>query len=116
MKTYTLEQLQDILTLHANWLQGLECGSRANLTRANLSGANHDKYTFVFFYGIGSEGRQTLYIPEIDKIWCGCFQGNMAEFEVKIKQTHPEGKHRKAYLAGVKFLKKSAKLYRKDGK
>ena len=40
MKTYTKEELNDILRLHKLWLTDDENGVRANLTGADLSGAN----------------------------------------------------------------------------
>ena len=40
MKTYTKEELQEVLRLHKLWLNDDENGVRANLSGANLSGAN----------------------------------------------------------------------------
>ena len=40
MKTYTAEELQQIISSHKNWLNDEEGGVRANLVRANLDGAN----------------------------------------------------------------------------
>ena len=40
MKTYTKEELNDILRLHELWLNDDENGVRANLSMANLSGAD----------------------------------------------------------------------------
>ena len=40
MKTYTSEQLAEILGKHRSWLLGEEGGERANLRGANLRGAN----------------------------------------------------------------------------
>ncbi|MBJ2290727.1 pentapeptide repeat-containing protein [Pseudomonas sp. MF5691] len=40
MKTYTSEQLAEILGKHRSWLLDEEGGERANLSGANLSGAN----------------------------------------------------------------------------
>ena len=42
MKTYTQEELQSILDLHRNWLYGEPGGVRADLSGANLGGANLD--------------------------------------------------------------------------
>ncbi len=39
MKTYTVDELKAILAEHGKWLRG-DGGSRANLSRANLSGAD----------------------------------------------------------------------------
>ena len=40
MKTYTPEELQQILALHAKWLRGETGGAHANLGSANLGSAN----------------------------------------------------------------------------
>jgi len=40
MKTYTAEQLKEILELHRKWMVNEDGGKRANLRGANLSGAN----------------------------------------------------------------------------
>lgn len=40
MKTYTPEELSEILEKHRLWLDDEEGGERANLTGANLTGAN----------------------------------------------------------------------------
>ena len=139
MNNSTKEELQEIINLHLAWLQDLDNGKRAdlsgadlryadlsganlryanligaNLSGANLSGADHELYNFIAYYGIGSAKRQTLYIPEMDKVWCGCFKGTMAEFEAQVNNTYPNELHREAYLAGIEFLKKTGEIYRKD--
>ena len=40
MKTYTADELREVLRLHALWLQGDSTGARANLRGANLTDAN----------------------------------------------------------------------------
>ena len=40
MKTYTSEELKEILRLHQDWLNGIKGGLRANLSDAYLRGAN----------------------------------------------------------------------------
>ena len=40
MKTYSPEELQEILKAHVVWLKNPREGARADLSRANLSGAN----------------------------------------------------------------------------
>jgi uncharacterized protein YjbI with pentapeptide repeats len=40
VKTYTREELKNVLDLHQKWLNGDESGVRANLSWTNLSGAN----------------------------------------------------------------------------
>ena len=84
--------------------------SDANLSGANLRGAVSDKYTFLAVYGIGSARRQTLFIPELDKVWCGCFCGTMAEFENQVAKTYPDAdnRYRKQYEAAIVYLKSVA--------
>jgi len=79
--------------------------SNANLSFVNLSGANSNKYNFLAVYGIGSANRQTLYIPEMDKVWCGCFIGSMKEFEDKVKETYKDGIHLENYMNAINYLK-----------
>jgi uncharacterized protein YjbI with pentapeptide repeats len=86
----------------------------ANLSDANLSGALSTTLTFLAIYGIGSIGRQTLYIPELDKVWCGCFKGTMAEFEKQIANKYSEDtKHNKAYRLAAQYLKEQGIIYNK---
>lgn len=40
MKTYTADELKDVLRLHRDWLSNVSGGARANLSDANLSGSN----------------------------------------------------------------------------
>jgi uncharacterized protein YjbI with pentapeptide repeats len=84
--------------------------SDADLRGADLRGAVSDKYTFLAVYGIGSARRQTLFIPEFDKVWCGCFCGTMAEFENQVAKTCPDAdnRYRKQYDAAIIYLKSVA--------
>ncbi len=36
----------------------------------------------------------------------GCFLGSVVEFRKRLKETHPTGEHRDAYLAAIAFVKK----------
>ena len=85
----------------------------ADLTGANLRGAESDKYTFLAVYGIGSANRQTLYIPELDVVFCGCFKGTMAEFKAQVAN-NATSKHLEAYNNAIEYLEKQAVIYRKD--
>ena len=40
MKTYTTDELKEILRLHILWLGGYADGRKANLSRSNLSGSD----------------------------------------------------------------------------
>ena len=87
----------------------------ANLSRANLYGANldgkqlwhvrpfltlglcgrSDRMTNVFFFEDGSE-------PVVN---CGCFCGNIEEFAAKIHKTHAGTFHEVEYMAMVEHIK-----------
>jgi len=89
--------------------------SDANLRWANLSRAVSNKYTFLAVYGIGKAKRQTLYIPELDKVWCGCFDGTIEAFKQQVSKEYPEdSQHGKAYRKAIEYLEFQAELYRLD--
>ena len=84
--------------------------SNANLSNANLSDANlsiaKTGYRFIQTACIGSSKRMTTYCFEMDKIWCGCFVGNLREFEAKVKLTHKDNKQfLEEYLGFIKYIK-----------
>jgi uncharacterized protein YjbI with pentapeptide repeats len=90
--------------------------SGADLSGADLSGANtknaySSAHTFLSLSGIGSAQRQTLYVPEMDRVWCGCFVGSLEEFKAQIAKTYPQGtKHRKQYDAAVRYFEELANV------
>jgi hypothetical protein len=88
---------------------------RADLSEANLIKAQSNQFTFLAVYGIGTVNRQTLYIPELDRVFCGCFSGTMQEFEARVA-ADTEGTRLEAYTNAIVYLKKQAVIYRKDGK
>jgi len=48
----------------------------------------------------------TTYCFEDDIIWCGCFKGNLEEFEAKCKITHASNEqYLKEYLGFINYLK-----------
>jgi hypothetical protein len=48
----------------------------------------------------------TTYWINADKIWCGCFNGAMAEFEAAIEKTHKDNAdHLAHYRAAAVFFK-----------
>jgi len=128
----TQEQLTQILADHKEWWYDSTKGKRANLISADLSGANlsgakligadlrsadlrsavSSNLTFLAVYGIGSANRQTLYIPEMDIVFCGCFRGTMAEFKVQVAN-NAKDKHLEAYNNAIEYLEKQAIIYRK---
>lgn len=59
------EELNNILTLHAMWLEGEDGGQRANLTRANLTGA---KLTGADLTGAKLTDEQKEYLTSVTSI------------------------------------------------
>lgn len=139
----TQDQLNQIIADHKEWWYDSPKGKRANLRSADLSDANlrsadlrsanlsgadlrsadlsdadlsgavSSNLTFLAVYGIGSANRQTLYIPEIDIVFCGCFKGTMAKFKVQVAN-NARDTHLEAYNNAIEYLEKQAAIYRKD--
>lgn len=78
-----------------------------DLRKTNLSMAKSDKYQFIGIYGIGRKNNQTLFIPEMNRVFCGSsFMGSLAEFEAKVKETHKDNsKHLADYMAAIAYFK-----------
>ena len=141
MKTYTKKELAEVLRLHKLWLEDNPKGIRANLrwadlsladlswadlrsadlrwadlSWANLSLAKTDK-RYIQIACIGSRKDMTTYCFEDDKIWCGCWNGNLAEFEARVKATHKDNPQYKAeYLGWIKYIKSVAKFTASRGR
>jgi hypothetical protein len=48
----------------------------------------------------------TTYCFDEDVIFCGCFKGNLAEFENQVKITHKDNKQFLAeYLGFIEYIK-----------
>jgi hypothetical protein len=79
--------------------------SGSDLSGSNLSGSNTDK-RYIQISCIGSRKDMTTYCFEDDKIWCGCWQGTLDEFEIRVKETHKDNKQYLAeYLGFIKYLR-----------
>jgi hypothetical protein len=79
--------------------------SGANLSWANLSGANLDK-RYIQVACIGSAKRMTTYCFDDDIIWCGCFQGSLAEFESQVNKSHANNeRYLKEYSGFINYVK-----------
>ena len=79
--------------------------SLADLRSADLSLAKTDK-RYIQIACIGSRKDMTTYCFEDDKIWCGCWNGNLAEFEARVKATHEGNKRYLAeYMGFIEYLK-----------
>jgi hypothetical protein len=84
--------------------------SGSNLRNASLSGANLDEAKtdkkYIQTSCIGSQKRMTTYCFEDDIIWCGCFKGNLQEFETQVRQTHVNNpQYLKEYLGFINYVK-----------
>ena len=67
-----------------------------------------DDADYLCFKGLGSCNRNTTFFKCKDghiHVSCGCFSGNLAEFEAKVKETHGESKFAKEYLACINVVK-----------
>ena len=63
---------------------------------------------YLCFKGLGSENRNTTFFKCKDghiHVSCGCFSGNIEEFENKVKETHGDNKYAKEYLACIQVAK-----------
>ena len=118
--------LKEVLRLHERWINGDKDGRRADLSDANLrgadlrgadlgraylSGADLRGATFddrIFCLDrIGSVKRRTTYNASKNIVWCGCFRGTFEEWVAKIRKTYPDDNnvYRKEYEAAIVFFK-----------
>ena len=114
MKTYTKEELAEIVKQHNEWIKDSSKGIRANLSGANLSGADLSWADLPKHYiqvsRIGSRKGMTTYCYDDDKVWCGCWSGSLKDFTARVRATYPEKKnqYRREYEAFIKFLRACA--------
>lgn len=67
-----------------------------------------DDADYICFKGLGSYNRNTTFFKCKDShihVSCGCFSGNLSEFEQKVKETHGNNKFAKEYLACIEVVK-----------
>jgi hypothetical protein len=82
----------------------------ADLRYANLCSADLPK-RYIQVACIGSRKGMTTYCFEDDIVWCGCWQGNLKDFENQVKETHKENKQFLAeYLGFIKYVKGLKKI------
>lgn len=63
---------------------------------------------YLCFKGLGSKNRNTTFFKCKDgriHVSCGCFSGNLTEFEQQVKKTHEDSKFAKEYLAAIEVVK-----------
>lgn len=129
MKTYTRDELQEILSKHIKWLKCEDGGERANLSwadlsRANLVGANLSfafvacitgKKLYQTSGGIGECGRSLTLLAEGEEDkwlwWIGCFNGKSEEaLREEIESRHIRNeKARITMCLAIDYLKAIAK-------
>jgi len=89
----------------------------ANLRYADLRSADLDN-NYISISRIGSSKRMTTYSFSEDKIWCGCFTGNLKEFKDNVLKDYPDKDniHHIEYIEFIKYLKKLKKAYKEVSK
>ena len=85
-------------------------GNTCSYDNISISDNAHisDDADYLYLKGLGSENRNTTFFKCKDghiHVSCGCFSGNLAEFETKVKKTHGDSKYAKEYLACIEVVK-----------
>ena len=106
VKTYTIEEIRDILEKHRKWRDEVGGGSRANLMGAKYGedslrgviqiGPIGSRKSYLVVFGIGEGG----FVFRT-----GCFSGDLEKFEAIINKTHGNSKHGDDYRAGKSLAK-----------
>ena len=63
---------------------------------------------YILIKGVGSNYRNTTFFKtktENINVICGCFRGNLSEFENKVRETHGNTKFAREYLAAISMVK-----------
>lgn len=71
----------------------------------------------IWLTGLGSENRTTTIFRTKEggvRVACGCFSGNLAEFESRVKETHGDSKYAREYLALIGLAKIHFDLDKED--
>ena len=66
------------------------------------------KDDIIWLSGLGSENRTTTIFRTKDGnmlVSCGCFSGDLAAFEAKVKETHGDSKYAREYLSLIETAK-----------
>jgi len=54
-----------------------------------------------------------MYCVDDDVVWCGCFKGTMAEFKLRVEETHENNaRYLAEYQAVIVFLEAVALAYK----
>ena len=89
------------------------CGNARVCDKADIK----SKDDIIWLTGIGSENRTTTLFRTKEGgilVSCGCFSGDLAEFEEKVKETHGENKYAREYLALIGLAKIHFDLDKED--
>lgn len=89
----------------------------ANLRDANLCGANLCGAKNILAVGpIGSRLDITYAVKYRDRIMikCGCFWGDLEQWQAQCRATHGDNSHAAAYAAAANFIKAYAAAYWQD--
>lgn len=125
MRELTQEEIQ-ILQRHAKWWADEEgeranlCNANlcdANLCNANLRGANLCGAKNILAVGpIGSRLDITYAVKYRDRIMikCGCFWGDLEQWQAQCRATHGDNSHAAAYAAAADFIRAYAAAYWQD--
>lgn len=131
MRELTQEEIQ-ILQRHAKWLADEEGGKRANLYGANLCAANLcganlrdadlcgadlcGAKNILAVGPIGSRLDITYAVKHRDRIMikCGCFWGDLEQWQAQCRVTHGDNSHAAAYAAAADFIRAYAAAYWQD--
>jgi len=83
--------------------------NNANICDGAYIRSNHD---YCVVQGFGSMHRTTTFFNTSREdgkcdvsVKCGCFEGTLAEFEAKVKETHGDNKYAKEHLAILRGVK-----------
>ena len=80
-------------------------GDNARVDDDGLINSNDD---FLYEKGLGSHNRPASFFKCKDghiRVLCGCFSGNLDEFENKVKEEHGNSKYAKEYLGFIEVVK-----------
>ena len=89
----------------------------ANLRDADLYGANlYDAKNILAVGPIGSRLDITYAVKHRDRIMikCGCFWGDLEQWQAQCRVTHGDNSHAAAYAAAANFIKAYAAAYWQD--
>ena len=80
-------------------------GGNARVGGDGLINSNND---YLCEQGLGSRNRSASFFKCKDghiHVLCGCFSGNLDEFENKVKEEHGNSKYSKEYLGFIEVVK-----------